>query len=584
MLRQPIIVVLGHVDHGKTSLLDRIRQTAIAAKEAGGITQAIGTTEIPTKVVEGICHNLLERFRFRISVPGLLFIDTPGHEAFTTLRRRGGSIADLAILVVDINEGVMPQTEESLHILKDSKTPFVVAMNKIDRIQGWSHGKCFLENFDKQDDSVKGELEKKFYYVVSQFSDFGYNVERFDRITDFKSTVAAVPISSKTGEGIPDLLTTLIGLAQSFLKDQLVKTDQSAGVVLEVKDVTGLGTVIDCIIYDGTVHRNDFIVVGGKTPMIAKIKSLLMPEPLRDIRTEKKFTAVEECHAACGVRISAAGLDDVVAGSAVRTAGTFEEAEKLLEEWEHEKEDIEIHRDVEGLILKANTIGGLEALLSIFKAHSIREASIGQVTKKDVMNAEANTDDFHKIVIGFNAAVSEEAEQFANDKGIKILTSDVIYRLIEDYEKWVEQQKEEIKKKELEAITRPGKLRIMPGLIFRASNPAIVGCEIIAGIFKPGYKLFKQSGKEIKNAGEIKQIQSQGQNVAEAKISDKVAVSIIGPTVGRQIEEGDILYVDITNEDYKKLIKNERFLTEHEKSVLQEILELKRKADPRFGL
>ncbi|MCX6816075.1 MAG: translation initiation factor IF-2, partial [Candidatus Aenigmarchaeota archaeon] len=467
---------------------------------------------------------------------------------------------------------------------KDSKTPFVVAMNKIDRIQGWSPNLCFLESYEKQDDDVKGEFEKKFYEVIGQFTSLGFTVERFDRITDFKTIIAAVPISAKTGEGIPDLLTTLIGLAQTYLKDQLVKTDQAAGTVLEVKEITGLGTVIDCIIYDGTVHRNDHIVIGGTVPMIAKIRSLLMPEPMRDIRTEKKFRSVDECHAACGVRISAPGMDAVQSGSEIRTAQTFEEAEKLMEQCESEKQVIEIHHDEEGLILKSNTIGGLEALISLFKVHSIREAEIGQITKKDVMNAEANKDIFHRIVIGFNTDTGGDAEKFAKDKGIKILTSDVIYRLIEGYEKWVEEEKQEIKKKEVDALIRPGKMRIVPGLVFRASNPAIVGCEVIAGIIRPGYSLFKVSGNEIKVVGEIKQIQSQGQNVDEVKINDKVAVSIIGPAVGRQIDEGDVLYTDMNSDNYKKLIKNEKFLTEHEKSVLEEILLLKRKVDQRFGL
>ncbi len=584
MLRQPIIVVLGHVDSGKTSLLDSIRQTAIAAKEAGGITQAIGTTEIPTDVIKDLCGQLLVRFKFSISVPGLLFIDTPGHEAFTTLRKRGGSIADLAILVVDINEGVMPQTEESLQILRDTKTPFAVAVNKIDRLQNWSsEEKCFLDNFEKQNDDAKGGLEKKFYEIVEQISTFGYEVERFDRITDFRKTVAGVPLSTKTGEGIPDLLATLVGLAQNFLKDQLIKTDESAGVVLEVKNMTGLGTVIDCIIHDGTVHKNDFLVVGGKSRMITKIKALLMPEQLRDIRTEKKFTSVDECRAACGVRISAAGMDEVRSGVIIKSAKIFEDAEKLLEALEHEIEEVEIHKEAEGLILKSGNIGGLEALITLFKNHPIKEASIGQVTKQDIMTAEANNEDKNKIIIGFNTEVTDDAVTLAKDKEIKIIESDVIYRLIEQYEKFVGEKLEEQEKKEIGSLKRPAKLKIIPGLVFRASNPAIVGCEVMGGVVRPGSRLFKFD-KELREAGEIKQIQSQGQNVEEAKIGDKVAVSIAGPTVGRQIDEGDTIYTDISNEEYKRLMENTQFLTEHEKSVLEEIYNIKKKVDPRYGL
>ena len=442
MLRQPIITVLGHVDHGKTTLLDKVRQTVIAAKEAGGITQAIGTTEIPVETIQTISGRVIERFKFEVCVPGLLFIDTPGHEAFTSLRRRGGSIADLAILVVDIIEGIMPQTEESIQILKDTKTPFVVALNKIDRIQGWhTNDESFLNNYPQQTETTREIFEENFYKVVSQFSSFGFDSERFDRVQDFKKVLTIIPLSGKTGEGIPELLAILTGLSQQFLKKRLETTDQSAGMILEVKEVTGLGTAIDCIIYDGKIAKNDFLVIGGKMPMIAKIRALLLPEPLRDMRTEKKFRSVDEVTAAAGVKISAPGLDIAVAGSQIRTAKSFEEAERLLNELEKEKEEVEILTETEGLILKANTIGSLEALISIFKNHPIKEATIGNITKKDVISAEANTEMGNKIVIGFNANISEDASQMATGRKIKIVTSNVIYHLLEEYEKWLADEK-----------------------------------------------------------------------------------------------------------------------------------------------
>ena len=584
MLRQPIIAVLGHVDHGKTSLLDRIRQTAIAAKEAGGITQSIGTTEIPSDSIKNLCSGMLERFRFEIKIPGLLFIDTPGHEAFTTLRKRGGSIADIAVLVVDINEGIMPQTEESIQILKEAKTPFVVAMNKIDRIHGWSSGGCFLDNYQKQSGAVQGMFEQRFYEVIEQLKTLGFNADRFDRITDFTKTVAAVPVSAKTGEGVPDLFATLIGISQAFLKDQLVQTDESKGVVLEVKELKGLGTVLNAVIYDGSVSKNDFIVVGGRMPLIAKIRALMVPEILKDIRAEKKFIQKDECAAACGLVIVAPGAENAVAGVQIRTAKTMEHAQQLLEGWEKEKEQIEIIADSEGLVIKADSIGSLEALINVFRHHPIKEATTGQITKKDVMTAEANKDPMLRTVIGFNTYPSDEVEKFAKDSGVKVINSPVIYHLHENYEKWIEEQNEAIRKKEVDALTRPGKMRLLPGLVFRASSPAIVGCEIIGGIVKPGYRLFKYDEKIIREVGEIKQIQQAGQNVSETKIGDKVAVSILGPIVGRQIDEGDVLYTDMNTDNYKKLLTHSKFLTEHEKQVLDEIFRLKRKDDPRFGL
>ncbi len=557
-----------------------IRQTAIASHEAGGITQAIGTTEISADVVKNMCSILSEKFKFKIDVPGLLFIDTPGHEAFSTLRKRGGSIADIAVLVIDINEGLMPQTIESIEILKSTKTPFVIAMNKIDRINGWVSGDCFIENFPKQSDDVKGYFEQKFYQAIEQLDRKGIKADRFDRITDFTATVAAVPISAKTGEGISDLLMTLIGLAQVFLKDQLVSTEKSEGMILEVKEVIGLGITIDTVIHDGSVQKNDYLIVGGKNPMIAKVRALMMPEPMRDMRTEKKFKTVDIVYAAAGVKIAAPGLDNVTAGSPIRTAKTFEEAEKLLEEMEKEVEEVEIITDEEGLILKADTLGSLEALLTIFKDHPIREATIGSISKKDVMSAEVNTNILYKIVIGFNSSSTEDVQMYAKDMNIKLLQSDVIYRLIEDYDQWIEDEEEKIKKKEIEGLTRPAEIKLIPGSVFRASDPAIIGCEVY-GLLKPGSDLIKDSGQK---AGSIKQIQSQGQNVDEAKTGDKVAISISGPTIGRQVKENETLYTDINTNEYKALKKNEKFLSAPELTVLEKIFAIKRKTDPRYGL
>ncbi len=579
ILRAPIIVTMGHVDHGKTTLLDRIRGSAVALKEPGAITQSISSTLIPKETIMKICGTLLEKFKFSISIPGLLLIDTPGHEAFTTLRKRGGSIADIAIVVVDVMEGLMPQTKESMDILKHFKTPFVVAVNKIDRIQGWRSGKeSFIENFNEQPEDARADFEAAFYKVIEQLSAEGFSAERFDRLSDFRTTVACVPISGRTGEGVPDLLTVLAGLSQQFLKQRLITTEEAKGSVLEVKEVTGLGTTVDAIIYDGIVRKNDFLVIGGKNARISKIRALLLPEPLKDIRAEKKFRSIDEARAACGVKISAPGLDDVIAGSPLRTAKTLEEAENILEGMEGE-EDVEITTGNEGLILKAATTGSLEALISIFKKHPIREATIGQITKEDIVKAESGKEVKNRVVIGFDTKISEEMENFAKSSSVKIMEADVIYRLLEDYEKWIREAEEKTKKEEMEKITHAGKLKVLPGLVFRSSNPAVVGCEIIAGIVKPGYSLLKD-GRE---AGEIKQIQSQGVNVEEAKIGDKVAISITGVTVGRQIKESDVLYTDISQDDYRQLKKFFSLVPENEKQVMEEIAGMKRKTEPIWG-
>ena len=583
MLRAPIIATLGHVDHGKTTLLDKIRGSAITLKEPGSITQSISSTLIPRDTIIKISGTLLEKFKFNIKIPGLLLIDTPGHEAFTSLRKRGGSIADVAIVVIDIKEGLMPQTKESFNMLKQFKTPFVIVVNKIDRIQDWTaNKKSFIENFSEQTEDVKGIFEKMFYKLVEQLSYEGFIADRFDRIKDFSKTIAIVPISAKSGEGIPELLTILSGLSQQFLKKRLIKTKHAKGTVLEVKEVLGLGTTIDVIIYDGIVNKNDYIIIGntkkGENARIVKIRALLEPKPLKDIRDEKKFINVKEVKASCGVKISGPGLDDVIAGSPIRTAKSLEEAKLVFEEME-KSEEIEITTDDEGIILKADTIGSMEALIHIFKNHPIREATIGNITKEDIMKAESNKNSIYKIVLGFNTKMNEDAENVAKSIGIKVMQSNVIYRLIEDYEKWTKETEEKIRKTELNKITHAGKFKILPSLIFRATKPAVVGCEILGGIVKPGYSLIKENNE----VGQIKQIQSQGKNVEQATIGDKVAISITGVTIGRQIKESDIIYTNISSQDYKNLKKFNRLLTEHEKQVMDEISKVKRKNNPMWG-
>jgi translation initiation factor 5B len=563
-------------------LLDTIRQTAIAEREPGQITQAIGASVIPSNVIEKLCGPFLQKFSFKIIVPGLLFIDTPGHEAFTSLRKRGGALADLAVLIIDIAEGVKPQTIESLEILKSEKTPFIVAINKIDRVQGWRPScgvSSFLENYNQQSDNTKQAFEKAFYKIIAQLLDQGFSVDRFDRVSDFKKTVAAVPIIGKTGEGIPELLAMLIGLSQTYLKDQLFLTKEAKGSVLEVKETLGLGTTIDTILYDGTLKKGDWIVVDGIEPFVTKIKALLEPAPLREIRTEKKFQAVDEAKAATGIKIAAPGLEKAMAGVEIRATKDETEASIACENLKKEIHEHEIIRDQEGLILKADTVGSLEALINLFKDCEIKEATLGCPTRETLMHAEANTNRFYRIVVTFNVNPCDEILKQSKDRNIGILQSNIIYRLLDDYQKWKNAIEEGMRKKELEDVIRPAKIKLLPGFVFRASNPTIVGVEVF-GLLHP-CQLFKP---EKGTVGTLLQIQIEGNTSAEAVNGMRVAVSIEGPAIGRQIEEGDTLYADVSTEDYKKLRQFSNLLSTSEKSVLQEIFQEKRKLDPKFGL
>ncbi len=579
MKRQPIVAVLAHVDHGKTTLLDKIRNTAVASGEAGGITQEIGATVIPKEIIEAICGEQLKKMNINLTIPGLLFIDTPGHEAFTTLRKRGGSIADLAVLLVDVNEGIRPQTRESLDILKSYKVPFIVAANKIDRLEGWyteKENNPFVKTIQNQRADVKERLDKKIYELVgSLHAEGGYSSERFDRVDDFTTQILIIPTSGKTGEGIPELLLFIAGLTQKYMEAKLETCDKPGkGTVLEVKEVQGLGTTIDAIIYDGVLNVGDTIVVGGKNGSIAtKVRALLQPKPLQEIRDpKKKFDHVESVSASAGVKINAPNLDNAMAGSTVQVTKE-ENIEKIKEEIARELEQITIQKESTGVVVKADSIGSLEGIVRLFEQHNIplKTASVGNLTRKDILEAEAvhGKDRYLGVVFAFNTPILKEAEDEAEEAHVKVFSSKIIYKLVEEYVEWKEKEREIEKEEFMKSPLYPVKLKLLPGCVFRSSKPAIVGVEVLEGMLKIPMAVMNEHGKRC---GRIKEIQKDKENVKKAERGDEVAVSITNTTIGRQVNEGDVLYADIPLKEIPRLKKE----VKEEEKLLEEIKRIKR--------
>ena len=508
-IRKILVATLGHVDHGKTSLLDKIRQTVVAKGEAGGITQAIGVSIIPIETIQKICGKLMTAMKGKLLVPGLLTIDTPGHAAFTSLRKRGGSLADIAILVVDINEGFKPQTMESIEILKARKVPFVVAANKIDLLSGWHYdqSKLLLENINSLDYNTQGEFEKKMYGLVGQFQEQDLQSERFDRVQDYTKQLAIVPVSAMTGQGIPELLMVLTGLAQKYLEQKLTieEAGPAKGTILEVKEEKGLGTTIDAIIYNGTLKVNDTLVIGNiGEPIIAKVRALLEPTELEEMREKKSaFKNVREVTAATGVKIAAPGLEKVLAGMPLRScSGKEEEIKKIKKEINEEIENIVVEDNKEtGVIIKADTLGGLEALRTLLTEKKIpfSSASLGKISKKDLSQLETiqSQDERYGVLLGFNVKIPPELEDYIKTKNFKVIIHDVIYQIIVEYEKYVETFKRSIELKELNTLVRPCKFLILKGYVFRQNNPAIVGVEIEIGKIKSGDPVMNGEGRHL---------------------------------------------------------------------------------------
>jgi translation initiation factor 5B len=567
-IRSPILVALGHVDHGKTTLLDKIRGTAIAKTEPGLITQYISASYIPNNVIRSVSGRLLDKINIDLTIPGLLWVDSPGHEAFTTLRKRGGAIADIAVLVVDANEGFQPQTLESLNFLKQFKTPFVVALTKIDRLLGWNPhpGESFLISWENQSDRAQEQLEEKFYRVLGQLGAEGFQGERYDRISDYTKQIAIVPVSGLTGEGVPDLLMVLSGIAQRYLKKGLeITPGEGKGTILEVKEYKGLGVTVDAVIYDGEVRKGDYLVIGGKEIVKTKIKALLKPQALKELRIEKDFSTVESVTAAAGIKISAPGLDGVVPGSPIRSVRSEDGVEKAMEEVREEVEEVEIEADREGLILKADTLGSLEALIKTLKELKIpiSRAHVGNVTKSDVMEAKSLK---KPIIFAFGLKVPGEIETMAKDHDVYLFSSNIIYSLIEDYQKWEMDKKKRGEEALLKAVTRPARVMVLKGFVFRQRKPAVFGVEVVKGTLKSGSILTKK-GNEI---GEVKEIQEKGETKDTAESGNKVALSLPDAIVGKDFQEGDTLDVLISEREREKLEKIRKRLTQGEIELLDE--------------
>ncbi|MEM2534231.1 MAG: translation initiation factor IF-2 [Candidatus Nezhaarchaeales archaeon] len=549
----------------------------------------MGASFLPWSALEKICGPLLKSISVEIKIPGFLVIDTPGHEVFVNLRRRGGSIADMAILVIDILEGFEEITYECLEILKARKTPFVVAANKIDKIPGWVENefKPFIETIKLQPPHVQKRLDELVYNIVAKFEELGFQADRYDRIRDFTRTVAIIPTSAKTGEGIPDLLLVLAGLSQRYMLKRLYVEESTAkGVVLECRELPGLGTVADVIIYDGILRKDDTIVLGGlKDPIVTKIRSLLMPKPMDEMRDpEDKFKSIDEVTAAAGVRIVAHGLDEAVAGSPLFSARSQAEIEMAIKQVFEEMAKIRITTDITGVVVKADTLGSLEALVLKLQEHGVpvRLADVGKISKRDVVEASITREKnpHYGVILAFNVGINPDADQEVESRGIPVFRSNVIYRLIDEYLEWTKKRMEEERRQTLSSLILPGKAQILKGYVFRRSDPAIVGVEILTGRLRPGYPLMNSKGRRL---GVIMQIQEQKKSLSEAVARQAVAISIKGDVIiGRQVDEGDYIYVDVPPEHVR--ILKEKFLdqlSKEELELLDEIVKM-RKAAGRY--
>jgi len=574
-IRSPIVTVAGHVDHGKSSILDSIRKTKMTELEAGGITQKISFTKVPLEHIRKLCPYLDEK-NIKLDFPGFLFIDTPGHAAFSHLRKRGGSLADLAILVIDINEGIMPQTAEVLEILRLNKTPFIIALNKIDNISGWRKlSENLKESIEMQAENVKMSFQEKLFTIMGSLHHHGFNAKPFYEVVDFTTQLALIPCSARTGEGIPELVLMLAGLSQKFLKENLKLGKDAKGVILEIKKEKTM-EYIEAILYDGILSAKDEIAIASfNEPIITKIRVLEEILPV-----SQKFKPVFKAGAANGIRMQLIDSKEILPGMPFTIfKNNLEEIKKDFKKEISEK----LETDKEGIIIKADSLGSLEALITLLKQEKIKILSIGigKINKKDIISAQANLqlDPVNAIVLGFNTEEDEEVKEMPTN--IKIIKNEVIYRLIEDLLKYQEEKRNEIKKEKLMELATIGKLKILHQYVFRNSNPAIFGVAVEAGKIKSGIPLIDEEGKDI---AKIKGIQENQNQLKEAAQGMEIAISLPGVNFERELKEKNYLYTDLSEHQFREFKKNKDILTPDETKVLQIISQIKRKEKPTWGV
>lgn len=492
-LRSPICCILGHVDTGKTKLLDKIRQTNVQGGEAGGITQQIGATYFPIEAIKTKTAVMAAYEKQTFDVPGLLVIDTPGHESFSNLRSRGSSLCNIAILVIDIMHGLEQQTIESIRLLRERKAPFVVALNKIDRLYDWNAtpNNSFRDSFSKQTRSVQQEFDDRYTQIKVALAEQGLNSELYFQNRNMAKYVSIVPTSAVTGEGVPDLLWLLLELTQKRMSKQLMYISECEATILEVKVIEGLGTTIDVILSNGYLREGDRIVLCGMNgPIATNIRALLTPQPLRELRLKSEYVHHKEVKAALGVKIAANDLEKAVAGSRLLVVGEDDDEEELLDEVMDDLTGLldSVDTSGRGVTVQASTLGSLEALLDFLKDMKIPVMSIGlgPVYKRDVMKATAMLDKAkeYAVMLCFDVKIDKEAEQYAAEQNVQIFSADIIYHLFDAFTAYQEKLLEQRRKDFLEYAIFPTVLKTIQ--IINKRNPMIIGVDVVEGAVRIG--------------------------------------------------------------------------------------------------
>uniref|UniRef100_A0A8C3L9G8 Eukaryotic translation initiation factor 5B n=1 Tax=Chrysolophus pictus TaxID=9089 RepID=A0A8C3L9G8_CHRPC len=587
-LRAPVICVLGHVDTGKTKILDKLRHTHVQDSEAGGITQQIGATNVPLEAINEQTKMVKNFDRENIKIPGMLIIDTPGHESFSNLRNRGSSLCDIAILVVDIMHGLEPQTIESINLLKSKKCPFIVALNKIDRLYDWkkSPDTDVAVTLKKQKKNTKDEFEERAKAIIVEFAKQGLNAALFYENKDPRTFVSLVPTSAHTGDGMGSLIALLVELTQTMLTKRLAECQELRAQVMEVKALPGMGTTIDVILINGRLREGDTIIVPGvEGPIVTQIRGLLLPPPMKELRVKNQYEKHKEVVAAQGVKILGKDLEKTLAGLPLLVAHKEDEVPVLKDELIHElKQTLNaIKLEEKGVYVQASTLGSLEALLEFLKTSEVPYAgiNIGPVHKKDVMKASVmlEHDPQYAVILAFDVRIERDAQEMADSLGVRIFSAEIIYHLFDAFTKYRQDYKKQKQEEFKHIAVFPCKMKILPQFIFNSRDPIVMGVVVEAGQVKQGTPMCVPS-KNFVDIGIVTSIEINHKPVEVAKKGQEVCVKIEpipgeSPKMyGRHFEATDILVSKISRQSIDAL--KDWFRDEMQKSDWQLIVELKK--------
>ncbi len=592
-IRAPICCVMGHVDAGKTSFLDKIRNSNYQENEAGGITQSIGSTYFPIEHIREITKHIKGKFEVIHNIPGLLIIDTPGHEEFKSLRQRGINICDIGIIVVDIQKSIEPQTIESITLLKENKIPFVIVTNKLDTLDDWkiTNNNSLKECLKVQDSNVINTLEYKLADIKYDLSKLDIDAEFYVKNKTPEKTYSIVPISSKTGEGISDIFSLLVFLTQNWMTKKLTyKEDKFKAIVMEsVKDKHD-GWVIDTILINGIISKdNKYAISTLNGPVICKIRNILIPEDLKQLGKKTNWKYTDSIKSARGVRIIGSNLENVLAGTHLYPIDDNHDEETSLK-----LANDEINRfwkqfiwKDNGVFVQTNNIAELEAIYELLNKNNINITRgfldyniINEKTINLISNMinEQKFNEFRVLLYFGKLDNSNNILTLAKEKNIHIIESEVMYDLLEQYKEYkknaLETRKEEQTKKG-DAVF-PVQMNILKKYIFvkGGSDPFVFGIKVKKG------KLIKNTPIIVpkKNIilGKIISIEKNKKEVNEAKEGEEVCIKISNDKkyqYDRHFNHEDILVSHLTRDIIDTLKRDFREVLD--KNDWKNIIEIK---------